>query len=87
MYYIMRKSYYVMHKVLRYAKKLLRYAVIITLCGNYYVMWRHNRVKIMQAPAGTTNVLAYDVVSLASQLAYISGSRRGSLDFANYARA
>ena len=38
----------------------------------------------MQAPAGTTNVLAYDVVSLASQLAYISRSRRGSLDFARY---
>ena len=41
MYYIMRKSYYVMHKLLRYAKNVLRYAVIITLCGNYYVMWRH----------------------------------------------
>ena len=38
MYYIMRKIYYVMHKLLRYAKHLLRYAVIITLCGNYYVM-------------------------------------------------
>ena len=43
MYYIMRKSYYVMHKLLRYAKNVLRYAVIITLCGNYYVMWRHTR--------------------------------------------
>ena len=50
MYYIMRKSYYVMHKLLRYAKNalryaknVLRYAVIITLCGNYYVMWRHKR--------------------------------------------
>ena len=43
MYYIMRKSYYVMHKLLRYAKKVLRYAVIITLCGHYYVMWRHTR--------------------------------------------
>ena len=43
MYYIMRKSYYVMHKLLRYAKNVLRYAVIITLCGNYYVMWRHSR--------------------------------------------
>ena len=41
MYYIMRKSYYVMHKLLRYANNVLRYAVIITLCGNYYVMWRH----------------------------------------------
>ena len=41
MYYIMRKSYYVMHKLLRYAKNVLRYAVIITLCGNDYVMWRH----------------------------------------------
>ena len=43
MYYIMRKSYYVMHKLLRYAKNVLRYAVIITLCGNYYVMRRHTR--------------------------------------------
>ena len=43
MYYIMRKSYYVMHKLLRYAKNVLRYAVIITLCGNYYVMWRHKQ--------------------------------------------
>ncbi len=43
MCYIMRKSYYVMHKLLRYAKNVLRYAVIITLCGNYYVMRRHNR--------------------------------------------
>ena len=43
MYYIMRKSYCVMHKLLRYATKLLRYAVIITLCGNYYVMRRHTR--------------------------------------------
>ena len=42
MYYIMRNSYYVMHKVLRYAKNVLRYAVIITLCANYYVMWRHS---------------------------------------------
>ena len=40
----MRKSYYVMHKLLRYAKNVLRYAVIITLCGNYYVMRRHTRV-------------------------------------------
>ena len=39
----MRKSYYVMHKLLRYAKNVLCYAVIITLCGNYYVMWRHTR--------------------------------------------
>ena len=45
MYYIMRKSYYVMHKLLSYAKNVLRYAVIITLCGNYYVMWRHTRTK------------------------------------------
>ena len=30
-----------MHKLLRYAKNVLRYAVIITLCGNYYVMRRH----------------------------------------------
>ena len=45
MYYIMRKSYYVMHKLLRYAKKLLRYAVIITLCGKYYVMRRHRRPR------------------------------------------
>ena len=30
--------------LLRYAKKLLRYAVIITLCGNYYVMRRHKHV-------------------------------------------
>ena len=45
MYYIMRKSYYVMHKLLRYAKNVLRYAVIITLCGNYYVMRRHTRAK------------------------------------------
>ena len=45
MYYIMRKSYYVLHKLLRYAKKLLRYAVIITLCGNYYVMRRHRRAQ------------------------------------------
>ena len=43
MYYIMRKSYYVMHKLLRYAKNVLRYAVIITLCGNYYVMRRDTR--------------------------------------------
>ena len=43
MYYIMRKSYYVMHKILRYAKNVLRYAVIIILCGNYYVMRRHRR--------------------------------------------
>ena len=42
MYYIMGKSYYVMHKLLRYAKNVLRYAVIITLCGNDYVMRRHN---------------------------------------------
>ena len=47
MYYIMRKSYYVMHKLLRYAKNVLRYAVIITLCGNYYVMRRHSRVQII----------------------------------------
>ena len=40
----MRKSYYVMYKLLRYAKNVLRYAVIITLCGNYYVMRRHTRV-------------------------------------------
>ena len=33
-----------MHKLLRYAKNVLRYAVIITLCGNYYVMRRHNEV-------------------------------------------
>ena len=33
-----------MHKLLRYAKNVLRYAVIITLCGNYYVMRRHTRV-------------------------------------------
>ena len=39
----MRKSYYVMHKLLRYAKNVLRYAVIITLCGKYYVMRRHRR--------------------------------------------
>ena len=39
----MRKSYYVMHKLLRYAENVLRYAVIITLCGNYYVMRRHTR--------------------------------------------
>ena len=37
----MRKSYYVMHKLLRYANIVLRHAVIITLCRNYYVMWRH----------------------------------------------
>ena len=43
MYYIMRKSDYVMHTLLRYAKNVLRYAVIITLCGNYYVMRRHTR--------------------------------------------
>ena len=43
MNYIMRKSYYVMHKLLRYANNVLRYAVIITLCGNYYVMRRHTR--------------------------------------------
>ena len=43
MYYIMRKSYYVMHKLFRYAKNVLRYAVIITLCGNDYVMRRHTR--------------------------------------------
>ena len=43
MYYIMRKSYFVMHKLLHYAKNVLRYAVIITLCGNYYFMWRHKR--------------------------------------------
>ena len=43
MYYIKQKSYYVMHKLLRYATNVLRYAVIITLCGNYYVMRRHNR--------------------------------------------
>ena len=47
MYYIMRKSYYVMHKLLRYAKNVLRYAVIITLCGNYYVMWRQTRVILV----------------------------------------
>ena len=29
--------------LLRYAKKLLRYAVIITLCGNYYVIRRNRR--------------------------------------------
>ena len=39
----MRKSYYFMHRLLRYAKNVLRYAVIITLCGNYYVMWNHTR--------------------------------------------
>ena len=49
MYYIMRKSYYVMHKLLRYAKNVLRYAVIITLCGNYYVMWRHSRAWLKSA--------------------------------------
>ena len=32
--------------LLRYAKKLLRYAVIITLCGNYYVMRRNNRFHV-----------------------------------------
>ena len=50
MYYIMRKSYYVMHKLLRYAKHVLRYAVIITLCGNYYVMRRHNRAFAVSVP-------------------------------------
>ena len=44
MYYIMRKSYYVMQKLLRYAKNVLCYAIIITLCGNYYVMRRHKQV-------------------------------------------
>ena len=34
-----------MHKLLRYAKNVLRYAVIITLCGNYYVMRRHTRTR------------------------------------------
>ena len=54
MYYIMRKSYYVMHKLLRYAKNVLRYAVIITLCGNYYVMWRHKRLskEVVHRPMG-----------------------------------
>ena len=47
MYYIMQKSYYVMHKLLRYAKNVLRYAVIITLCGNYYVMRRHKRACLV----------------------------------------
>ena len=49
MYYIMRKSYYVMHTLLRYAKNVLRYAVIITLCGNYYVMWRHKRLSLVDS--------------------------------------
>ena len=52
MYYIMRKSYYVMHKLLRFAKNVLRYAVIITLCGNYYVMWRHTWSRFGYADKG-----------------------------------
>ena len=50
MYYIIRKSYYVMHKLLRYAKNVLRYAVIIILCGNYYVMRRHMRSRQTTEP-------------------------------------
>ena len=41
MYYIMRKSYYVMQQLLCSAKNVLRYAIIITLCGNYYIMRHH----------------------------------------------
>ena len=53
MYYIMRKSYYVVHKLLRYAKNVLRYAVIITLCGNYYVMRRHKRASASSENSAT----------------------------------
>ena len=50
--------------LLRYAKKLLRYAVIITLCGNDYVMrrnkrsteWRDRRITQMNIwPAAQTS--------------------------------
>ena len=41
-YYIMRKSYYVMHKFITLCEKVITLCVIITLCGNYYVMRRHN---------------------------------------------
>ena len=44
----MRKSYYVMHKLLLYAKNVLSYSVIITLCGNYYVMRRHTRPPLVR---------------------------------------